>query len=108
MTPMYTSVTDGSRSGMGFSFMEAFMDELEVTSTVGEGTVVKAEYKLVGKSGTVYDKGSYENTSSFTVSGTMKEATGSIVVTWTVQTGETDEAGNPATVTLDPVTYSVP
>ena len=39
----------------------------------GEGTVVKAEYKLVGKSGTVYDKGSYENTSSFTVSGTMKE-----------------------------------
>lgn len=74
----------------------------------GEGTVVKAEYKLVGKSGTVYDKGSYENTSSFTVSGTMKEATGSIVVTWKVQTGETDEAGNPATVTLDPVTYSVP
>ena len=74
----------------------------------GEGTVVKAEYKLVGKSGTVYDKGSYENTSSFTVSGTMKEATGSIVVTWTVQTGETDEAGNPATVPLDPVTYSVP
>lgn len=74
----------------------------------GEGTVVKAEYKLVGKSGTVYDKGSYDNTSSFTVSGTMKEATGSIVVTWTVQTGETDEAGNPATVTLDPVTYSVP
>ena len=74
----------------------------------GEGTVVKAEYKLVGKSGTVYDKGSYENTSSFTVSGTMKEATGSVVVTWTVQTGETDEAGNPATVTLDPATYSVP
>lgn len=74
----------------------------------GEGTVVKAEYKLVGKSGTVYDKGSYENTSSFTVSGTMKEATGSIVVTWTVQTGETDEAGNPATVPLDPVMYSVP
>ena len=74
----------------------------------GEGTVIKAEYKLVGKSGTVYDKGSYENTSSFTVSGTMKEATGSIVVTWTVQTGETDEAGNPATVTLDPVMYSVP
>ena len=74
----------------------------------GEGNVVKAEYKLVGKSGTVYGKGSYENTSSFTVCGTMKEATGSIVVTWTVQTGETDEAGNPATVTLDPVTYSVP
>ena len=29
MEPMYTSVTDGSRSGMGFSFMEAFMDGLE-------------------------------------------------------------------------------
>ena len=38
----------------------------------------------------------------------MKEATGSIVVTWKIETGETDEAGNPATVTLDPVTYSVP
>ena len=53
MTPMYTSVTDGSRSGMGFSFMEAFMDELEVTSTVGEGTVVKMK-KVIGNSQEMY------------------------------------------------------
>ena len=32
MEPLYTTVTDGSRSGMGFSFMEAFMDELKVES----------------------------------------------------------------------------
>ena len=29
------------RSGMGFAFMEAFMDDLEVVSTEGEGTTVK-------------------------------------------------------------------
>ncbi len=53
MEPMYTSVTDGSRSGMGFSFMEAFMDELEVISTVGEGTVVKMK-KVIGNSQEMY------------------------------------------------------
>ena len=31
---------------MGFAFMEAFMDDLEVESTVGEGTVVRMEKKL--------------------------------------------------------------
>jgi stage II sporulation protein AB (anti-sigma F factor) len=40
MEPMYTSVKDGSRSGMGFSFMEAFMDDLQVISKQGEGTEV--------------------------------------------------------------------
>ena len=38
MVPLYTSASE--RSGMGFSFMEAFMDELEVLSKVGEGTTV--------------------------------------------------------------------
>ena len=38
--PMYTSDKSGERSGMGFSFMEAFMDRLEVESSIGEGTVV--------------------------------------------------------------------
>jgi len=33
---------------MGFSFMEAFMDELEVKSTVGMGTIIKMK-KRVGK-----------------------------------------------------------
>ena len=46
MEPMYTTDTTGERSGMGFSFMEAFMDCLEVESTVGQGTRVIMEKKL--------------------------------------------------------------
>ena len=33
---------------MGFSFMEAFMDSLEVESTPGKGTLVKMS-KIIGK-----------------------------------------------------------
>lgn len=40
MEPMYTSKPELERSGMGFAFMEAFMDELFVDSTVGQGTTV--------------------------------------------------------------------
>lgn len=40
MEPMYTTDVTGERSGMGFSFMEAFMDEVEVLSAPGEGTRV--------------------------------------------------------------------
>jgi len=40
MQPFYTSKPQLERSGMGFSFMEAFMDKLEVSSKVGEGTKV--------------------------------------------------------------------
>lgn len=40
MEPMYTGKPGGNRSGMGFSFMEAFMDELKVDSKPGEGTIV--------------------------------------------------------------------
>ena len=53
MEPMYTTVTDGSRSGMGFSFMEAFMDGLEVTSAVGQGTVVRMK-KIIGSRQEMY------------------------------------------------------
>lgn len=48
MEPLYTTRPELERSGMGFSFMEAFMDELEVESTVGLGTTVKMK-KRVGK-----------------------------------------------------------
>lgn len=47
MEPMYTSKPEMERSGMGFSFMEAFTDELVVESAVGEGTVVKMK-KVIG------------------------------------------------------------
>lgn len=40
MQPMYTTKPDCERSGMGFAFMEAFMDKVEVESTLGEGTSV--------------------------------------------------------------------
>ena len=41
------------RSGMGFSFMEAFMDTVEVESKVGEGTSVKMT-KTIGKGSRIW------------------------------------------------------
>ena len=38
--PMFTSKPELERSGMGFSFMESFMDDMQVASIVGEGTKV--------------------------------------------------------------------
>ena len=40
MEPLYTSKPELERSGMGFSFMEAFMDSLSVESEPGKGTRV--------------------------------------------------------------------
>lgn len=48
MEPLFTTKPELDRSGMGFSFMEAFMDKLEVRSEPGKGTLVKME-KTVGK-----------------------------------------------------------
>ena len=36
--PFYTTKPDMERSGMGFAFMETFMDEVEIWSKPGEGT----------------------------------------------------------------------
>ena len=41
MEPLFTTKPELDRSGMGFSFMEAFMDDLEVISAPGKGTCVK-------------------------------------------------------------------
>ena len=46
MEPMFTTDTSGERSGMGFSFMEAFMDRLEVESELGKGTRVMMEKRI--------------------------------------------------------------
>lgn len=46
MEPLYTTRPELERSGMGFSFMEAFMDELEVESSEGNGTIVKMKKKI--------------------------------------------------------------
>ena len=40
MEPLYTSKPEKDRSGMGFTFMEAFMDEVWVESAPGQGTAV--------------------------------------------------------------------
>ena len=40
MEPLYTTRPDMDRSGMGFAFMEAFMDEVQVESVPGKGTTV--------------------------------------------------------------------
>ena len=46
MEPMYTSKPELDRSGMGFAFMEAFMDELEVSSARNKGTTVIMRKKI--------------------------------------------------------------
>ncbi|MDY2812989.1 MAG: anti-sigma F factor [Dorea sp.] len=48
MEPLFTTKPELERSGMGFSFMEAFTDHLEVISSPGKGTIVKME-KTIGK-----------------------------------------------------------
>ena len=45
---MYTSKPQLERSGMGFSFMEAFMDHVFVESEVGTGTLVVMKKKIGG------------------------------------------------------------
>lgn len=40
LEPMYTSKPHMERSGMGFTVMEAFMDEFSVISNLGEGTKI--------------------------------------------------------------------
>lgn len=38
--PLFTTNTDGERSGMGFTVMESFMDHVAVRSESGNGTEV--------------------------------------------------------------------
>lgn len=45
-TPLYTTNTDGERSGMGFSVMETFTDRLSVCSRIGKGTRVNMIKRL--------------------------------------------------------------
>ncbi len=48
MEPMYTTDCTGERSGMGFAFMEAFMDQVEVWSEPGKGTAVTMKKRIGG------------------------------------------------------------
>ncbi|HHU71958.1 MAG TPA: anti-sigma F factor [Clostridiales bacterium] len=55
MEPLYTTRPELERSGMGFSFMEAFMDKLEVESTPSMGTLVRMK-KRIGKPNVLKDQ----------------------------------------------------
>lgn len=46
MEPFYTTRPELERSGMGFAFMEAFMDEMQVESKLNEGTRVTMKKKI--------------------------------------------------------------
>lgn len=46
MEPLFTTRPEWERSGMGFAFMEAFMDELNVETKVGEGTTIRMKKKI--------------------------------------------------------------
>lgn len=47
MEPLFTTRPDKDRSGMGFTFMEAFMDEVQVESQVGVGTTIRMKKKIL-------------------------------------------------------------
>lgn len=46
IAPFYTSAPDDERSGMGFTIMQAFMDEFFLTSEKGGGTTVEMVKKI--------------------------------------------------------------
>ena len=46
MEPLFTTSPETERAGMGFAFMEAFMDKLMVESTVGVGTKITMQKKF--------------------------------------------------------------
>lgn len=46
-TPLYTSVPELERSGLGFTVMETFMDSVDVLSEKGKGTTVRMAKKLM-------------------------------------------------------------
>jgi len=47
--PLYTSKPELERSGMGFTIMENFMDEVEVVSLPGEGTTIRMMKRIESK-----------------------------------------------------------
>lgn len=60
MEPLYTTKPELERSGMGFSFMEAFMDDLEVVSETGQGTTVHMMKKIGTSSWIINDEAEIE------------------------------------------------
>ena len=53
MEPLFTTLPEQDRSGMGFAFMEAFMDQVCVESEPGRGTTVTMK-KNIGRQNDVF------------------------------------------------------
>ena len=49
--PFFTTKPEQERSGMGFSFMESFMDKVEIYSKLGEGTRITMTKYIGGEIG---------------------------------------------------------
>lgn len=47
MQPFFTTQPEKERSGMGFSVMQSFMDDVSVTSSPGQGTCIRMEKRLI-------------------------------------------------------------
>ncbi len=56
MEPMYTTRPEWERSGMGFAFMEAFMDSLIVESELGEGTKITMKKRIFSEDRELFDE----------------------------------------------------
>lgn len=48
MEPLYTEAPEAERSGLGFTIMQTFMDELTVWSSPGQGTRVTMTKRIKG------------------------------------------------------------
>ena len=46
LQPFYTTKLDDERSGMGFTIMKSFMDDVKVVSKIGEGTRIYMKKNL--------------------------------------------------------------
>ena len=55
MEPLFTTKSELERSGMGFAFMEAFMDEIKVESEIGKGTKITM-WKKVREAGEIKEE----------------------------------------------------
>ncbi len=49
MQPLFTSKPELERSGMGFTIMENFMDNMEISTSVGNGTIVRMSKRIESK-----------------------------------------------------------
>ena len=56
MEPMYTTRPEWERSGMGFAFMEAFMDSLIVESELGAGTKITMKKRIFSEDRELFDE----------------------------------------------------